>query len=189
MVAVVGPSGSGKSSLLHLIAGLEKPTAGAVRWPLWEGSPRMDPTVVGVMFQAPSLVPSLDVLENVALPLTIAGVPDAEAEARAADALHALHLGSLRRALPEEISGGQAQRVNLARVLAARPGLLVADEPTGQLDRATADEVLDVVLGAVVERGIAMVVSTHDERIAARFSRRWTIRDGAALAVSERVSA
>ncbi|HEV7622945.1 MAG TPA: ATP-binding cassette domain-containing protein [Amnibacterium sp.] len=188
-LAIVGPSGSGKSSLLHLIAGLEKPTSGTVRWPAWGGTPRMDPTVVGVMFQAPSLVPSLDVLENVALPLTLGGVPDADAFGRATAALEALHLASLVHALPEDLSGGQAQRVNLARVLAARPALLLADEPTGQLDRRTADEVLDVIIGSVIERGIAIVVSTHDERVAARFAGRWTVRDGAVTAVGEAVSA
>jgi ABC-type lipoprotein export system ATPase subunit len=180
-LAIVGPSGSGKSSLLHLIAGLERPTTGVVRWPAWGGMPRTDPTIVGVMFQAPSLVPSLDVLENVALPLTIAGIPAPEAASRAADALDALHLGFLTGALPEDLSGGQAQRVNLARVLASRPGLLVADEPTGQLDRRTADEVLDVVLDAVIDRGIAIVISTHDDRIASRFAERWTVRDGAVV--------
>jgi putative ABC transport system ATP-binding protein len=177
-LAIVGPSGSGKSSLLHLIAGLERPTTGAVRWPAWGGSPRTDPTIVGVMFQAPSLVLSLDVLENVALPLTIAGVSAPEAESRADDALASLHLGSLGRALPEDLSGGQAQRVNLARALASRPALLVADEPTGQLDRATAAEVLDVVLAAVAERGVAIVISTHDDGVADRLARRWTVRDG-----------
>lgn len=181
-LAVVGPSGSGKSSLLHLIAGLERPTTGTVRWPAWGGEPRTDPTTVGLMFQSPSLVPSLDVLENVALPLTIAGVAAPEAEARAAEALAALHLGALTRALPDALSGGQAQRINLARVLAARPGLLIADEPTGQLDRRTADEVIEVVLGAVADRGIAIVISTHDDRIASRFAERWTVRDGALVA-------
>ena len=180
-LAIVGPSGSGKSSLLHLIAGLERPTTGVVCWPAWGGAPRTDPTIVGVMFQAPSLVPSLDVLENVALPLTIAGVAAPEAASRAADALGALHLEYLSGALPEDLSGGQAQRVNLARVLASRPGLLVADEPTGQLDRRTADEVLDVVLDAVTDRGIAIVISTHDDRIASRFAQRWTVRDGAVV--------
>jgi putative ABC transport system ATP-binding protein len=188
-LAIVGPSGSGKSSLLHLIAGLEKPTSGTVRWPEWGGTTRMDPTLVGVMFQAPSLVPTLDVLENVALPLTIAGIPQSEADARAAEALGALHLQPLTRALPEDLSGGQAQRVNLARVLAARPGLLIADEPTGQLDRRTADDVLDVVLHAVLERGIAIVVSTHDPRIAARFATRWAVRDGSIVPVDDKVPA
>jgi putative ABC transport system ATP-binding protein len=189
LVALVGPSGSGKSSLLHLIAGLEQPSAGTVRWPAWGGAPRTDPTIVGVMFQAPSLVASLDVLENVALPLTIAGVAAPEAESRAAEALGSLHLGFLARALPEDLSGGQAQRVNLARALASRPALLIADEPTGQLDRRTADEVLEVVLAAVVEGGIAIVISTHDERIASRFAQRWTLRDGAVAATDAAVRA
>lgn len=188
-LAILGPSGSGKSSLLHLIAGLERPSAGTVRWPGLGGSPRMDPTVVGVMFQAPSLVPSLDVLENVALPLAIAGVAADESESRAADALASLHLGALSRALPEDLSGGQAQRVNLARALASRPALLVADEPTGQLDRTTATEVLDVVLHAVADRGIALVVSTHDERIAALLDHRWTVRDGVVVAADALVRA
>lgn len=189
VLAVTGPSGSGKSSLLHLIAGLERPTSGLLRWPAWGDEPRIDPTLVGMMFQAPSLVPTLDVLENVALPLTIAGTADAEAEERGRAALDALHLTALARALPEDLSGGQAQRVNLARVLAARPALLVADEPTGQLDRRTAEEVLDVVLESVRERGMTIVVSTHDERIAARFGRCWSMRDGAVVEQREEVLA
>lgn len=188
-LAIVGPSGSGKSSLLHLIGGLEQPTSGRVRWPSLGGAPRVDPTVVGLMFQAPSLIPALDVLENVALPLVIHGAPDGEARERATEALAALRLASLERALPEDLSGGQAQRVNLARVLAARPALLLADEPTGQLDRATADAVLDVILGSVTERGIAIVVSTHDPHVAARFEDRWTVRDGSLVARPEAVPA
>ena len=189
LLALVGPSGSGKSSLLHLIAGLERPTSGAVRWPAWGGAPRTDPTVVGVMFQAPSLIPSLDVLENVALPLTIAGVAAQEAASRAAEALDTLHLGVLAGALPEELSGGQAQRVNLARALASRPALLIADEPTGQLDRRTADEVLDVVLQAVSDRRITMVISTHDERIASQFTQRWGVHDGTVVTTHALVQA
>ena len=167
-VALVGPSGSGKSTLLHLLAGLDRPTAGVVER---SGS-------VGVVFQGPSLVPALDVIENVALPLLLAGVDEPEAVERAAAALDRLELGGLAGALPEALSGGQAQRVAVARVLAGRPVLVLADEPTGQLDRENADHVVEVLAAAVDELGAALVVSTHDEAVAARLDTRWEMADG-----------
>src|SRR5437868_6475425 len=135
-IAVVGPSGSGKSTLLAMIARLDEPTAGLVEWPGLGGGDDLRPRHIGVAFQTPSLIPALSVLENVELPLLIL---DRASEARGAAlaALTRLGLAGLAERLPEEISGGQAQRVALARALVAGPALLLADEPTGQLDQAT----------------------------------------------------
>jgi ABC-type lipoprotein export system ATPase subunit len=120
--ALIGPSGSGKSTLLHLLAGLDEPSAGVISWPaLGESHPYRVPGLVGLIFQAPSLLPPLNVEENVALPLQLAGRPERDARASARTALSALGLAGLARQLPEEISGGQAQRVATARVLAAAP--------------------------------------------------------------------
>jgi putative ABC transport system ATP-binding protein len=178
-VAVTGPSGSGKSTLLHLMAGLDRPTDGVVEWPfLGGGTPRGRAGTTGVVFQGPSLVPALDVVENVALPLQLAGVRAPEAIERATAALDTLELGTLAALLPDELSGGQAQRVAVARVLAGRPALILADEPTGQLDRDTADRVVAVLLQAADELGAALVVATHDPAVAGRLAHRWRMTDG-----------
>lgn len=177
-VALTGPSGSGKSTLLHLLAGLGSPTTGTIGWPGLGGPPRGRPGVVGMVFQGPSLVPALDVVENVALPLLLAGTDENDAAGHACAALDRLGVGELARKLPEEISGGQAQRVALARVLASRPRLILADEPTGQLDHDTGDRVISVLLDTADELGAALVVSTHDPRVATRLARRWRLDDG-----------
>ncbi len=178
-VALTGASGSGKSTLLHLMAGLERPTAGTLTWPGLGGSPSGRPSLVGVVFQGPSLLPALDVVENVALPLVLAGLADREARASAIQALARLGVGELGPKLPEELSGGQAQRVAVARVLAGRPALILADEPTGQLDSATGSHVLEVLLEAADELGAALVVSTHDPAVAAHLRVEWRMQDGA----------
>ncbi len=180
-VAVTGPSGSGKSTLLHLMAGLETATAGTLSWPGLGGHPLARPGRVGVVFQGPSLLPALDVLENVSFPLLLAGHSDQDATRAARESLHRLDVADLADALPQELSGGQAQRVAIARVLAARPALILADEPTGQLDHHTAALVLDVLLQAADELGAAVVVSTHDPVIARRLPTQWTMRDGLLL--------
>jgi putative ABC transport system ATP-binding protein len=177
-IALVGPSGSGKSTLLHLIAGLETPTTGTVEWPALGGGPQGRPGLVGVVFQGPSLLPALDVTENVALPLLFKGVPGGTATERATQALHRLRIDDLGPKLPEELSGGQAQRVAVARVLASRPQLILADEPTGQLDHEAGDRVISVLLEAAHELGAALVVSTHDPKVAARLNDQWVMRDG-----------
>ena len=178
LVALTGPSGSGKSTLLHLLAGLDAPTVGMITWPALGSRDSLRPGPVAVVFQAPSLLPALDVLENVALPLVLGGQADALARAGAHDALTSLHLDHLATKLPDELSGGQAQRVAVARALAGKPQLILADEPTGQLDRATGDGVIDALLVAAGHLGAALVVSTHDARIAERFPERWTMADG-----------
>ncbi|GIG63430.1 ABC transporter ATP-binding protein [Longispora fulva] len=177
-IAVSGASGSGKSTLLHLIAGLETPTSGEAEWPGLGGDPRRPPGAVAMVFQAPSLLPALDVTENVSLPLLLCGHEPAEARKRAIAALELLGLDELAGRLPEEISGGQAQRVVIARAIATRPVLLLADEPTGQLDTGTAAAVLDVLLAAAAHLDAALVVATHDEDVAARLGTRWHMRDG-----------
>src|SRR3954465_232481 len=135
-IAITGPSGSGKSTLLHLLAGLDDPTVGTVAWPLLGDRSALRPGPRPVIFQGPSLLPALTVRENVALPLVLAGVRDAQAGADADHALTSLALDDLADKLPEEISGGQAQRVAVARALAGRPRLILGDEPTSQVDRA-----------------------------------------------------
>jgi putative ABC transport system ATP-binding protein/lipoprotein-releasing system ATP-binding protein len=180
-VAVVGPSGSGKSTLLHLMAGLDEPTVGDVDWPALGERGALRPGPVAVVFQGPSLLPPLTVEENVALPLLLAGAPDAEARLRARTVLDAVDLGDLRDHLPEEVSGGQAQRVAVARALVGEPRLLLADEPTGQLDHVAGAAVVDVLLAAAELSGAALVVSTHDPEVAGRLAQRWEMRDGALL--------
>ncbi|NMH97747.1 ABC transporter ATP-binding protein [Pseudonocardia acidicola] len=177
-VALTGPSGSGKSTLLHMMAGLDRPTTGAVSWPAWGRPPLGRPGAVGIVFQGPSLLPDLDVLENAALPLLLAGVPDPVAAERARGALERLRIRELGASLPGELSGGQAQRVAVARVLAAGPQLILADEPTGQLDREAADRVITVLLEAADELDAALIVATHDEAVAGRLARRWRMDDG-----------
>lgn len=177
-LAITGPSGSGKSTLLHLMAGLERPTAGSVSWPALGAEPLGRPGLVGVVFQGPSLIPTLDVAENVALPLVLAGTHARVAHELAMDALDTLEIDDLASKLPDELSGGQAQRVAIARAMATRPVLILADEPTGQLDRATGEHVIDVLLGAADLLGAAVVISTHDPAVSDRLSTRWRIRDG-----------
>ncbi len=177
-IAVTGRSGSGKSTLLHLLGGLEQPSGGTVSWPGLGRAPRYAPGLIGMVFQGPSLLGPLDVVENVALPLQLAGTPAAEAIAAANEALDALGLASLADKLPGELSGGQAQRVAVARALACRPRIILADEPTGQLDGDTGRRVLDVLLQTAAALGAAVVVSTHDPAVAARFAMQWRIRDG-----------
>jgi putative ABC transport system ATP-binding protein/lipoprotein-releasing system ATP-binding protein len=177
-VAMVGPSGSGKSTLLHLMAGLDDPTVGNVSWPAFGDRAALRPGPVAVVFQGPSLLPPLTVEENVALPLVLAGRRDADAHADARRALDRLNLGDLNAKLPEEISAGQAQRVAIARALAGDARLILADEPTGQLDRENAMTVVDHLLEAADHSGAALVVATHDLTIAARLDTRWAIHSG-----------
>ena len=177
-IAVVGPSGSGKSTLLHLMAGLDTPTVGAVSWPAIGARRSLRPGPIAVIFQGPSLLAPLTVEENVALPLILGGTPDGEAHIAARRALALLDLHDLSAKLPEEISGGQAQRVAVARALAGEPVLILADEPTGQLDGASGAAVVDVLLAATAHAGAALVVSTHDLTVAERLPQRWAMDSG-----------
>src|SRR4051812_40334740 len=178
LIALTGPSGSGKSTLLHLLGGLDSPSNGTVAWP-WLGSRQgLRPGRVVDVFQGPGLLPPLSVLDNVRLPLLLLEIAESEASEAALDALGLFDLEHLRHKLPEEISGGQAQRVAIARALVVRPSLVLADEPTGQLDTATAFAVLDRLLAIVDDIGAAILLSTHDDRVAVQLAKRWTMRDG-----------
>lgn len=177
-IAVVGPSGSGKSTLLHLIAGLDTPTSGEIAWPALGERSTLRPRHVVVIFQAPSLVSSFTALENIELPLLMLRVPADEARVRALAALRVFGLDGLAAKLPDEISGGQAQRVAMARALALRPALIVADEPTGQLDRATADALLSQLLDALSKTSAALLVATHDPLVARRLGAQWRMNHG-----------
>jgi ABC-type lipoprotein export system ATPase subunit len=177
-IGLVGPSGSGKSTLIHLMAGLDEPTVGTVSWPAIGTRAELRPGRVAVIFQGPSLLPPLTVLENVALPLVLGGMTDSEAREVARGALRTLDLDELADKLPEEISGGQAQRVAVARALAGEPVLILADEPTGQLDRTNGAAVVDVLLAASAHTGSALVISTHDVTVASRLPERWEMHSG-----------
>jgi putative ABC transport system ATP-binding protein/lipoprotein-releasing system ATP-binding protein len=187
-IALVGPSGSGKSTLLHLMAGLDEPTLGSVEWPAIGAPASLRPGPVAVIFQGPSLLPPLTVEENVALPLTLAGDRDHDAHVAARAALELVGLIGIADKLPEEISGGQAQRAAVARALAGRPRLILADEPTGQLDRASGAAVVEVLLAAADRADAAVVVATHDPTVAARFPETWQM-DGGRLVAPDRVHA
>ncbi|MGW0970750.1 ABC transporter ATP-binding protein [Streptomyces sp. NPDC002516] len=179
-LAIVGSSGSGKSSLLHLIAGLERATTGTVT-----RAPGLEPSDIGLVFQNDSLIPALNVAENAALPLILADLPENEARQTALAALARVGVRHLADRLPEEISGGQAQRVAVARVLSQAPRLILADEPTGRLDHASGARVLDALLTTADLARAALVVTTHDPSVAARLTQRRTMRDGRLLAPEE----
>jgi ABC-type lipoprotein export system ATPase subunit len=176
-VAVTGPSGSGKSTLLHLFAGIELPTTGEIRWPAFGGRDHLRPANISIAFQGPSMVPFLSVRENVALPLFLLG----EAERAAKDAMAALMslgIAELAEKLPDELSGGQAQRVGLARAMASRPRLLLADEPTGQLDQATGRSAISALLAWTDATGSGLVLATHDPAVAGYLDEMWTMEHG-----------
>jgi putative ABC transport system ATP-binding protein len=178
-VAIAGPSGSGKSTLLHLMAGLLTPTRGVVAWPDAGPAQSVGPARrIGVVFQGPSLIPTLNVAQNVALPLQLDGVADAEVQTRTRDCLAVVDAEQLMEHLPEELSGGQAQRVAVARVIAQRPRLILADEPTGQLDQVAAHRVVDALLDAADHLDAALVVTSHDPAVVSRMTSRWAMADG-----------
>lgn len=177
-IAVVGRSGSGKSTLLAVMAGIETPDHGSIEWPALGPREALRPSRIAVIFQDARLVPSLDVTENVALPLLLAGRSEPEAIVGAHIALLRLGIADLAHALPDELSGGQAQRVSVARALGGRTELILADEPTGQLDRATGERLIDALLDVVDRAGTALVLATHDDALAARLAKRWSMSDG-----------
>jgi ABC-type lipoprotein export system ATPase subunit len=177
-IALTGPSGSGKSTLIHVISGIDAPTAGTVRWPALRADRLGRPNGVGVVFQGPSLLTSFDVVENVALPMLFAGRDEVSAHERALAALDLVGMRESAATLPDELSGGQSQRVAVARVVAARPALILADEPTGQLDQHNADRVITALLNTATTIGAALMIATHDPLVAARLTDQWTMRDG-----------
>ena len=176
-IAISGPSGSGKSTLLHLLAGLDNPTSGSLSWPALGERKTLRPTYISIALQMPDLLPPLTVAENVALPLLLKQAGPQEAQAAAYDILEKLGLAELADQLPEELSGGQAQRVVLARALVTRPRLILADEPTGQLDHPTARAFFDRLF-TVLDENSALVVATHDPSVAERMDHTWNMRQG-----------
>jgi len=185
-VVVTGPSGSGKTTLLHLIAGLEPATTGSIRWPSIGALEDLRPGPVGVAFQGRSLMSPLSVLENVALPMILADWTATEAEGAARTLLTTFAIDEVANKLPEEISGGQAQRAAIARAFAGRPRLVLADEPTGQQDRDTARLVVDAILHVAETVGAGVVIATHDPAIVDRVPGCWTMRDGSLATVASR---
>jgi ABC-type lipoprotein export system ATPase subunit len=176
-IALVGPSGSGKSSLLHLIAAIDQPTDGIIDWPALGGPETLRPSQVAIAFQGPSLLPPLTVAENIALPVLLAGGKEDVAAAAAGSLMERLGLADVGAKLPEEISGGQAQRAGLARALVGTPRLILADEPTGQLDRATAKFLMATLLEHVESTQAALIVATHDVAVADSLPLRWQLND------------
>lgn len=176
-IALVGPSGSGKSTLLHLLAGLDEPTGGAVCWPALGPRSTLRPRLVSFVFQSQSLILPLSVIENVEMPLLLQGIDPRSARARAARVLAAMELSALAEKLPEEISGGQAQRIAVARSVVSEPRLLLADEPTGQLDHGNASHLLDLLLASLIPDA-ALIIATHDMAVADRMNSCWRMSHG-----------
>jgi len=184
-LAIVGPSGSGKSTLMHLLGGLDRPTAGVMRVGGADVSAmgrdelaRVRNRTVGFVFQSFQLLPRTGAVDNVALPLVYRGVRRGERRERAAAALAAVGMGQRLRHTPNQLSGGEQQRVAIARALVGEPRVILADEPTGNLDTQRGAEVVDLLAGLSAERGVAVVLVTHDTGIAARTRRRVEMRDG-----------
>jgi len=186
-VAIAGPSGSGKSTLLGLIAGLDRPSTGCIRvagadvTALSEDAlARFRLDTVGYIFQSFHLIPTLTALENVAVPLELAGEADALERARAL--LGEVGLGDRTERYPVQLSGGEQQRVAVARAVARRPPVLLADEPTGNLDSATGKQIIELILGLNRTLGSTLVLVTHDPALAAHADRLVTLRDGRVVA-------
>lgn len=177
-IALIGPSGSGKSTLLHLLGGLDMPTSGSISWPALGARQTLRPMKVGFVFQMPSLLAALSVVENVEIPLLLGQTSPEKARVAALDALERIGLLFIADKLPEELSGGQAQRVAVARALASRPKLILADEPTGQLDHPTAQHLFDVLLAALEGTETALVIATHDQSVTKRMDTVWHIQHG-----------
>jgi putative ABC transport system ATP-binding protein len=184
-VALVGPSGSGKSTVLNLIGGLDQPTSGQVWINGTELSASDERTLtqhrrrhVGFVFQSFNLLPRLTAKENVALPLMFSGVPEKERLDRARELLERVGLGPRLTHRPTQLSGGEQQRVAIARALVGEPALLLADEPTGNLDSATGAEIMRLLKALNQERGLTLLVVTHDPEIAAFATRIVRLRDG-----------
>jgi putative ABC transport system ATP-binding protein len=184
-VAIMGPSGCGKSTLLNLLGGLDQPSAGSV---LLDGNDLARFTEaqladlrrekLGFVFQRHDLFPVLTALENVEFPLLLGGCPPAERRLRAQQLLSSVGMADKAGHLPDELSGGQQQRIGLARSLANSPLILLADEPTGNLDSATAAEIMNLLIGLVQHAGLTLIMVTHDADCAARADRILRLRDG-----------
>ena len=185
LLALRGASGAGKSTLLHLLGGLDTPNEGEI-WFSGKNLARMSSsalshwrnTTVGFIFQAYHLLPELDALENVCLPARVARQPASKTAARARDLLGRVGLVDRLEHKPAELSGGEQQRVALARALINSPELILADEPTGNLDSHTGEEIIELLLALLVERQTTLIIATHDPKVAARAPRVLTLVDG-----------
>ncbi|MFA4892603.1 ABC transporter ATP-binding protein [Brevundimonas sp.] len=185
VVGLIGPSGSGKSSLLHAAGLLERPTSGEIRID-GEDVGMLDERArthirlakIGFVYQFHHLLPEFDARDNVALPLRIAGVKQPEARARASEVLTALGLGERLTHQPAQLSGGEQQRVAVARALANRPRLLLADEPTGNLDPGTSQTVFEALHRLVKDTGVAALIATHNMELAGHMDRVFALKDG-----------
>jgi putative ABC transport system ATP-binding protein len=185
MVSIVGPSGSGKSTLLNLIGALDRPTSGEIAVDgsrlsglADDGLTAIRRDKIGFIFQFFNLLPSLSCLENVALPLHLRGWPRRKAVERARELLQLVQLGNRLEHLPEELSGGERQRTAIARALSVYPPILLADEPTGNLDTHTGAEILALIRDLHARLGATVLIVTHDQQVAASCPRTITIRDG-----------
>ncbi len=195
-VVVTGSSGAGKSTFLHIAGGLDAPDRGTVAvngqdvWSMSTGArAAFRRRNLGFVFQFFNLVPMLTAVENVSLPLVLDGMPARSADARAAELLERVGLGDRARHRPAELSGGQMQRVAVARALVARPSLILADEPTGNLDSHSSTEVLDLLRSLSDEDGAAVVMVTHDQAAAGYGSRELHLVDGRACSVPTTLAA
>jgi len=184
-LAIMGPSGSGKSTLLSLLGGLDRPTSGQVLFAGRDVADLSDDELasvrnrtVGFVFQSFQLLPRTSAVANVGLPLTYRGLGRAERRRRAVQALEAVGLGHRLEHRPSQLSGGEQQRVAIARALVTEPGMLLADEPTGNLDSRSGDEVLGLLVRLHDERQVAVVVVTHDQGVAAHLGRVVVVHDG-----------
>jgi putative ABC transport system ATP-binding protein len=193
-IGLVGPSGSGKSTLLMVMAGLERADTGSVAvagetlGALGEDAlARFRGRNIGIVFQSFHLIPTMTALENIAVPLELAGVEDAQE--RAARELAAVGLSERRQHYPAELSGGEQQRVALARALAPNPAILIADEPTGNLDEATGAEIIDLLFAGHAQRASTLVLVTHDAALAARCDRVVRLRSGRIEAAAQQAPA
>jgi len=185
MVSVIGPSGSGKSTLLNLVGGLDRPSSGEVRVDgealgslSDDNLTRVRRDKIGFIFQFFNLLPTLSCLENVGLPLHLRGWPRAKVHARATELLELVQLGPRLTHLPDELSGGERQRVAIARALSIYPPILLADEPTGNLDTQTGNEILALIRDLHARLGSTVVVVTHDMKVADSCERTIALRDG-----------
>lgn len=185
MIAIQGPTGGGKSTLLQMLGALDRPTSGMIELGSSDLSGLSDKKLAGIranevgfVFQSFNLIPTLTAQENVETALAPLGVSPTERRQRALSALESVGLGDRATHLPSELSGGQQQRVAIARALVKEPDVLLADEPTGALDEQTRDEIMDLLEGVWRDRGITLVLVTHDTSVARRAQRRLTIKQG-----------